>query len=194
MLHVSPDIKVGGRIGSPSARHSIHNNISVTLNTSEVETSKEPAILATPPNLEASPLQVSKFDGVLYRGECEPSDNVIIIDNVDLLRCPVKNDMHDDFIIDVKFLKHVINVILTNHHITTDTNDLRDILNYYGEVDMRTTKEVVKTRGVKKRLLCGNVDTEDVIEIVQKVLVNGVNIAKRVPDLVDYVQKLGVNL
>jgi hypothetical protein len=58
-------------------------------------------------------------------------------------------------------LKHVINVILTNHHITTDANDLRDILSYYGEVDMRTSKEVVKTRGVKKRVLCGDVDVDE---------------------------------
>jgi hypothetical protein len=91
------------------------------------------------------------------------------------------------------FLKHVINVILSNHHITTDISDLRDILSYYGDVDMRTSKEVVKTRGVKKGL-CGNVDVDEVMEIVSKILVNGVNIAKRVPELVEYIQQLGISL
>jgi hypothetical protein len=91
--------------------------------------------------------------------------------------------VYDDFVVDVKFLKHVINVILSNHH----------ILSYYGDVDMRTSKEVVKTRGVRKGL-CGNVDVDEVIEIVSKILVNGVNIAKRVPVLVEYIQQLGISL
>jgi hypothetical protein len=178
-MNISPDVKVGRRVGSPSARSSIHSDIHNNISISVLRT---PAPNAQPPTPETN----DKCDNAEHNA---PTDCAI-----ELLRCPVKTQVYDDFVVDVKFLKHVINVILSNHHITTDTSDLRDILSYYGDVDMRTSTEIVKTRGVKKQGLCSNVDVDDVIEVVQKILVNGVNIAKRVPELVEYIQQLGISL
>jgi hypothetical protein len=189
-MNIAPDIKVGRRVGSPSARtsthNSIHNDITISVLRSAAPAALPPgAPKAQPPTPEAN---------TEHTAPTECTEHTVPTDGaVELLRCPVKNIVYDDFVVDVKFLKHVIHVILSNHHISTDANDLRDILSYYGEVDMRTSTEIVKTRGVKKHI-CSNVDVDDVIEIVQKILVNGVNIAKRVPELVEYIQQLGITL
>jgi hypothetical protein len=96
--------------------------------------------------------------------------------------------------VDVNFWKHVIKILITNHHITTDHKDLSDILMYCGDVDIKAEQQHIKTRSAKNKRLCGNVDIDEVIEITQKVFVNGVNILKRLPDFIQFLSELGVNV
>ena len=97
-----------------------------------------------------------------------------------------------NIVVDVNFLKHVITVLISNHSIATDVKDLEDIFSYYGNVEIRTQKQYVQTRGTKKRGICSNVDLDDVIDVVQKVVVNGINILKKVPDFIGYLETLGI--
>jgi hypothetical protein len=65
---------------------------------------------------------------------------------------------------------------------------------YYGDVDIKAEQQHIKTRSAKNKRLCGNVDIDEVIEITQKVFVNGVNILKRLPDFIQFLSELGVNV
>jgi hypothetical protein len=97
-------------------------------------------------------------------------------------------------VVDVRFLKHVIKTLITNHNIITTPHDLECILSYYGDVEIKTNKQVIQHRGVKKKSVCSDVDSDEVIEIVNKVLVNGVNIVRKVPDFIAFMQSLGLSL
>jgi hypothetical protein len=100
-----------------------------------------------------------------------------------------KDAIHE-FLIDDTFLRHVITVLLSNHNITTTTKDLHDIFTYFGDVELKTQKQHVQKRSAGS--CCGDVDIDDVIETVTKIVVGGVNIIKRVPDLITFVQSLGI--
>jgi hypothetical protein len=97
--------------------------------------------------------------------------------------------------IDVNFLKHVIKVLLTNHNITIDNKDIEDILKYFGDVEIITNKEIIKTRDVKSRgFCCCDVDQEEIITFIKKILLNGYNIVKYLPELVEFIDELGLPL
>ena len=112
--------------------------------------------------------------------------------NQDIKRFEIKSETHEPIVIDVKFLRHVIDTLIRNHNITTTPQDLTDILTYFGEVDIRTQKQTIQTRGVKSWWSCSDVDAAEVVETVSKILVNGVNIVKRVPDFISYLSNLGI--
>jgi hypothetical protein len=114
-------------------------------------------------------------------------------DDIELRRFRQNQDVLD-IAVDVKFLKLIIKTLITNHHITTTPHDLECILSHYGEVEVKTDKQVVKHRGVKKKAICSNVDTDEVIDIIQKILVNGVNIVRKIPDFVEFLGELGLSL
>jgi hypothetical protein len=202
-MNISPDLKVGRRIGSPSSRHTskhsieIHNRNIVnvgSLRTIDVQNeSFVPEVLGTPPDslIMPSPLQTSKFD---QNDESVQIQDVLETpsDNIDIRSFDVKSDDVKNIVVDTGFLKHVISVLISNHGITTDVKDLEDIFGYYGDVEIKTQKQYVQKRGTKKRGICSNVDLDDVIDVVQKVVVNGINILKKVPDFIGYLETLGI--
>jgi hypothetical protein len=141
-----------------------------------------------------SPLQTSKFepDNVLT-SFTNPTASALSVDvNQEVRSFDVRSDDVKNIVVDVGFLKHVITVLISNHHIDTDVKDLEDIFSYYGNVEVKTQKQYVQKRGSKKRGICSNVDLDDVIDVVSKVVVNGINILKRVPEFVGYIESLGI--
>ena len=214
-MNISPDLKVGRRIGSPSSRHTSNHSIEIhnrnivnvgSLRTIDVQNeSFVPEVLGTPPDslIIPSPLQTSKFDqndeSVQIQDVLEtPSDN-IDIRSFDVKSDDVKNIARHrldpdskSVVVDTGFLKHVISVLISNHGITTDVKDLEDIFGYYGDVEVKTQKQYVQKRGSKKRGICSNVDLDVVIDVVKKVVVNGINILKKVPDFIGYLETLGI--
>jgi hypothetical protein len=167
--------------------------------------STEPAVLSTPvdPLATPSPLQTSKFEHdsevvethgafvvVNDNGEVE-----IINDNIPLQRFRKITDTQPDSVVDVRFLRHVIQVLITNHNITTTPQDLENVLSFFGDVDVRRERQVVKARSAKnKGGCCSDVDVDDVMEIVSKVLVNGVNIIKSMPKFIQFLEDLGLSI
>jgi hypothetical protein len=109
---------------------------------------------------------------------------------------PKRINENIEFKIDTDFLRHVIKTILSNHNIIIDGNDVSDILGYFGSVEIVTNKEVVKSRDVKNKGLCccADVDQDEVITFIKKIVVAGYNIVKYLPDLVDFINELGINL
>jgi hypothetical protein len=91
-------------------------------------------------------------------------------------------------VIDVQFLIHVIKILIEHYHITVTKTDMEAIMSYFGEVEIITKNEVAKTREVEPASCCGmkNVTIEKIIQIVKKILVNGVNVAKYFPDFMDF--------
>ena len=150
----------------------------------------EPAILATPACVVDSLAEI-QVPTELKSTDCADGPPT---DNPEFKRFRFRATDQLEFAADVRFLKHVIKTLIENHHITTDVKDLNDVLSYYGDVEVRTDRQVVQHRGVKRAGLCSSVDADEVIDIVQKVLVNGVNIVKRVPDFVQFLSELGLTL
>ena len=188
-MNISPDLKVGRRIGSPSTR-------SVALQSVHIHNHNivgAAASLPTFPHHDVEQIQVAESSepAVLASSVATANTDVLATPvDVEPKRFAVQNYACADFIVSVGFLKHIIAVLVRNHSITTDAKDLNDILSYFGEVDMRVS--AVQHRSVKNKGWCSNVDIDDIVEVVQKVLVNGVNIIKRVPDFVEYLQQLGI--
>jgi hypothetical protein len=101
-----------------------------------------------------------------------------------------------EYIIDCDFLKHIINILIQNHSITVNKMDLDNILSYFGDVDVRTRKERIMEREVGESGCCGcSEKTRDkIIEVIQKVVLNGLSIAKHIPDLAEFLGSIGVSL
>ena len=189
-MHIAPDVKVGRRVNSHTSRSTSHHHVSIQNHNivsiqagsagvlpSYVAECSDPVVLATPVDSLAPP----------------PALATDVADNITIQNCDVKQHIGDDrFVIDVGFLRHVITVLLSNHHIITTPTDVHDILSYYGNVDVRLQKQVLQHRSSGG--LCCNVDVDEVMEIVQKIIVNGVNIMKKVPDLISYLEGLGLQI
>jgi hypothetical protein len=172
----------------------------------------EPAVLGTPvgdcvPDSLAvpSPLITSKFEPesdaevVETKGaKCvlrNDGEVEVLTENIPLQRFRKKAESRSDIVVDVAFLRHVIQVLITNHGIITTPRDLEQILSFFGDVDVRRERQVVKTRSAKnKGGCCSDVDVDEVVEIVQKVLVNGVNIIKQMPRFIGFLQELGLSI
>jgi hypothetical protein len=146
-MNISPDLKVGRRVGSPSNRLSNTNNIHIN----NIIGSAEP--------LPTTETNESKPDSLIVPEALRTDDNV----NIRHFEAKPEDLFKLD--VDVNFLKHVIKILITNHHITTDHKDLSDILMYFGDVDIKAEQQHIKSRGVKNKRLCGNVDIDEVIEI-----------------------------
>jgi hypothetical protein len=116
-------------------------------------------------------------------------------ENPRLKRSKARNLREAEFTIDVAFLRHVIQTLITRHEITITSQDVHDIMAFFGDCEIRTSKRKVVERGVDGGCLCFSAkDTERIIEVVKKVLVLGVNIAKYCPDLMAFLNELGITL
>jgi hypothetical protein len=121
--------------------------------------------------------------------ECED-----LCDNVDLKRFRFHNNDKLDLTVDVKFLRHTIKTIITNHNIITTPKDLEDILSYYGEVYVKTDHQRVLTRAPKKSGGCWSSDEiEQFVDTVTKILIGGVNITKKMPAFINFLSELGIS-
>jgi hypothetical protein len=136
-----------------------------------------------------SELRTSEFTNIDDRAQRDLNSQGDLIE----LRRFCQNQDVLNIVVDVKFLKHVIRTLITNHDITTTPHDLECIMSYYGDVEIKTEKQVVKHRGIKKGM-CTKVDSDEVIDIVQKILVNGVNVVRKIPDFIEFIQSLGLSL
>jgi hypothetical protein len=99
-----------------------------------------------------------------------------------------------EFNIDVSFLRHVIHILITNHALTLTATDIHDIFAYFGEVEVRIKKRKIVERDVEDSGCCGPAHREKIVEVIQKILVLGLNIAKYCPELVKFMGDLGISL
>jgi hypothetical protein len=120
--------------------------------------------------------------------EIQPVQSMPILHKNPLLNVikPVRAHKDMEINVDVDFLKHTIKTILSNDNVSIDNKDVGDILGYFGSVVIVSNKELVQNRDVKNKGLCCNVDEEEVISVIKKVCLNGYNIIKYLPDLVDF--------
>jgi hypothetical protein len=119
----------------------------------------------------------------------------VLAENIALQKFRQRPTKETTFVIDVNFLRHVIKTLLVNHNITTTPQDLDDVLQFFGDVDIRRERQAVRTRSVKKSgVCCSDIDADDVVEIVSKVLVNGVNLVKQMPRFITFLQELGLSI
>jgi hypothetical protein len=108
---------------------------------------------------------------------------------------PKRINENIEFKIDTDFLRHVIKVLISNHNIAIDNKDINDILAHFGAVEIITDKEIIRTRDVKtKGLCCCDIDQEEVITFIKKIVVCGYNIVKYLPEMVEFINELGINL
>jgi hypothetical protein len=98
-------------------------------------------------------------------------------------------------VIDVQFLIHVIKTLITHYHITISKTDIEGILAYFGDVEVGTKKSVIRTRDVEPATCCGmkEVNVEKIITTIKKIVINGCNIAKYFPELVEFLTEIGVS-
>jgi hypothetical protein len=170
---------------------------------SPLKTSCEPAVLGTPKTDDEPELVMYVADSLAqpppalktstFDGEPEVEE---LCENVELRRFRQRATIETSFVIDVAFLRHVIATLIRNHNIATTNDDLRDVLAYFGDVELRMEKQVVKSRAPKKSGMCGcaDVDVDDIIEVVGKVLVGGVNLAKKMPAFIEFLAGLGLSI
>jgi hypothetical protein len=98
-------------------------------------------------------------------------------------------------IIDVGFLIHVIKILIEHYHITICKTDIEEILTYFGTCEVGTKKQIIKIRDVEPATCCGmkEIDVEKIVTVIKKIVLNGCNIAKYFPALVDFLIEIGVS-
>ena len=220
-MNLPVNAKIGRRVDSPSSRSTadtatssttniaIHNFVgaaqslpTLPVRDSPLRTSAEPAVLATPKSDDE--LKTSTFDPdaevVETRGARvdmgDDGELEIIHENVPLTKFRERATPKASFVVDVAFLRHVINTLIANHSIVSTSRDLEEILSFFGEVELRRERQVVLKRAPKKSVLCGCSadDVEQTVEMVGKILVNGVNLAKNMPKFLEFLGGLGLSI
>jgi hypothetical protein len=110
--------------------------------------------------------------------------------------CKFKAKRADDheYIVDVDFLVHVIRVIVENHNTLTPI-DVEEMLSGFGEVSVKTQQQTYMTRDVEPGC-CGMSATqkEHVMTVIKSVALNGLNLAKHIPDMLSFLTKIGVSI
>jgi hypothetical protein len=118
--------------------------------------------------------------------------------NPKLKRFKARTLREAEFNVDVEFLRHCIHTLIVKHNITITTVDVEAIMSFFGPVEIRTSrKHIVEREPREPKCGCfgGSERTTDrIVEVVKKVIVQGVNIAKYVPALVDFLTELGISL
>jgi hypothetical protein len=111
--------------------------------------------------------------------------------------CKFKAKRADDheYIVDVEFLVHVIKVIVENHNITFTPADVEEMLSGFGDVSVKTAQQTYMTRDVEPGC-CGMTATqkEQVMTVIKSVALNGLNLAKHIPDMLSFSTKIGVSI
>jgi hypothetical protein len=159
-----------------------------------------PAVTEQIPNIVTEPIITKDVEEQYLKPE-PPKTNEIelealdsdLVDNAKLKRFRARTQREASFTIDVEFLKNVIHVLLINHNITVTSRDIHDIMGFFGEVDIRTKKQRVIERDIDAGC-CSAKQREKFIEVIQKIIVLGINVKKYVPALVEFLTDLGLSL
>jgi hypothetical protein len=126
----------------------------------------------------------------------EEGDNVEVLDpNPKLHRFRAQRLDNVEYIADVQFLEHVIHTLITNHNITVKPADIEAMLSYFGECAVNTRIEHCMTRDVDAEpTCCGTTQKqrEQAIEVIKSVILNGLNIAKSIPSMQQFMGRLGI--
>jgi hypothetical protein len=106
------------------------------------------------------------------------------------------NRIYDaDYTIDCDFLKHVIAILISHYNIQLTRLDVQSIVSYFGEVAVKTKKQKIKVRDVDAASgSCGGAAArEEIVELIKKVSLNGLSIAKHIPDLLEFLKSIGIS-
>jgi hypothetical protein len=140
---------------------------------------------ATPPAAGIDPMRSGP---VIELPEIEEYDA-----NPKICKIKPKRTDEQEYIVDVEFLVHVIKVIVENHNITITPVDVEEMLSGFGEVSVKTVQQTYMERDVEPSC-CGMTATqkEHVMTVIKSVALNGLNLAKHIPDLLSFLAKIGV--
>jgi hypothetical protein len=100
-----------------------------------------------------------------------------------------------EYVADVAFLEHIVHTLITNHSITVTPADIEAMLSYFGECAVNTRIEHCMTRDVDvEPTCCGTTQKqrEQAIEVIKSVVLNGINIAKSIPSMQQFMSRLGI--
>jgi replication initiation and membrane attachment protein DnaB len=126
--------------------------------------------------------------------EVEPPEEVDEFpQNPKLRRFRAKQLSEAEYIADCEFLRNIIKVLIDNHNISITPEDLQMIFGYWGEVVINTKVEHYTTRDPDVGCCgCSKAQQEKAVEVVKSILLNGLNVAKSLPDVVQFLGKLGI--
>jgi hypothetical protein len=113
--------------------------------------------------------------------------------NPQLRRFRAKRIEEVEFVVDVEFLEHVIRVLIERHNIRVEAEDVEAIMSYFGECVVKTKEERFTTRGVDVGCCGSKAEQEKAMKIVKSVVVNGLNLVKHVPALLEFMRGIGLS-
>jgi hypothetical protein len=116
--------------------------------------------------------------------------------NPKLMRFRAKRTDDVEFIVDVEFLVHVIKVLVAKHSITITPDDIEEMLSYFGEVVVKTTQQTYMVRDAEEPGCCGmsKAQQERVMTVIKSAALNGLNLARNVPDMLGFLTRIGVSI
>jgi hypothetical protein len=100
-----------------------------------------------------------------------------------------------DNVADVALLEPVIRTLITNHSINVTPADIEAMLSYFGDCAVNTRIEHYMTRDVDAEpTCCGTTQKqrEQAVEVIKSVVLNGLNIAKSIPSMQQFMGRLGI--
>jgi hypothetical protein len=100
-----------------------------------------------------------------------------------------------EYVADVQYLEHIVHTLITNHSIVVTPADIEAMLSYFGECTVNTRIEHVMSRDVDvEPTCCGTTQKQrdEAIEVIKSVVLNGLNIAKSIPSIQQFMSKLGL--
>jgi hypothetical protein len=123
------------------------------------------------------------------------ADDEVLDPNPKLHRFRAQRLNNVEYVADVAFLEHVIHTLITNHNITVTPADIEAMLSYFGECAVNTRIEHCMTRDVDAEpTWCGTTQKqrEQAIEVIKSVVLNGLNSAKAIPSMQQFLGRLGI--
>jgi hypothetical protein len=116
-------------------------------------------------------------------------------ENPKLRRFRAKQLDQVEYVADCDFLRNIIKVLIQNHNITITPLDLEGIFGVWGDVVVNTRIEHVIERDIDvepKCCGCTKAQQERAVEVIKSILLNGMNVAKTLPDVVKFLSGLGL--
>jgi hypothetical protein len=165
---------------APAVTEQIHNIVTEPIITKDVE---EQYLKPEPPKA-TNEIELEALDSDL-------------VDNAKLKRFRAKRADNVEITIDVNWLKHVIHVLLVNHSVTVTAADIHDFMAYFDEdCEIRTRKRKIVERDIEPNRCCGFTEKqrEKIIEVIDKIIVSGLNLIKTAPKFIAFLSELGLSL
>jgi hypothetical protein len=118
-------------------------------------------------------------------------------ENPKLKRFRAKQLNQVEYKVDVAFMENVIGVLIDNHDITITPKDIRDILTPFGDAVVKTQMIPVQSGSVDEDLNCcgcSKKQQQEAVEVVKSIALNGLSLAKHIPDLLGFLGKIGISI